>query len=67
MHDRSGISSGVAPDHYRVDLKLKGYSGDVVITEANAEPAWESFKHVPQDGDVKLVITERDPNWEGPI
>ena len=41
---------------------LKKYSGELVITAANADPAWASGKHVPQGGDVKLVITERDPH-----
>ena len=43
------------------------YSGEIVITAVNADPAWVSFKLVPQNGDIKLVITKWNPNWEGPI
>lgn len=45
----------------RVKLKIKEYHGKIEVTSANAEPAWAYFKLVPQDGDVELVITERDP------
>lgn len=48
-------------------LGVMGYSGEIVIIAANADPAWASFKLVPQNGDIKLVITERNPNWEEPI
>jgi hypothetical protein len=41
-----------------------GYSGEILITAADGDPAWASFKLVPQNGDIKLVITERNPNWE---
>lgn len=64
MYDRLGVSSGRGWDHYRLDLQLKEYSGEIVITAANADPAWASFKLVPQNGDIKLVIADRNPNWE---
>ena len=48
----------------RVKLGVMGYSGEILITAANAELAWASFKLVPQNGDIKLVITGRNPSRE---
>jgi len=64
LYDCLGISSGRAWDDNRVKLGVMGYSGEILITAANAELAWASFKLVPQNGDIKLVITGRNPSWE---
>ena len=45
-------------------LGVMEYSGEIFITAVNADPAWASFKLVPQDSDIEMLITERNPNWE---
>ena len=49
---------------YRVHLKGKEYLGKICVTSANADPAWASFRLIPEVDDVKLEITERKPSWE---
>jgi hypothetical protein len=51
-------------DQYRVDLRLKEYSGELVITAANADPARAEFIMVPQDGNVGVEIVKRVPDWD---
>ena len=50
---------------FRVELKGdKEYSGELRATSANAEPAWASFRLIPEVDDVKLEITERKPGLD---
>jgi hypothetical protein len=59
-----GYRQGEPGIHYRVKLGVMEYSGEIVITAVNADPAWASFKLVPQNGDMKLEVIARKPDWE---
>ena len=45
-------------------LGVMGYSGEILITAANAEPARAYFNFVPQGDGMTLEITRRVPDWD---
>jgi len=49
---------------YRIALKIRAYRGELLVTAANTDPAWASFKLIPGKEDLELVITERKPSLE---